>query len=101
MYVTFRRYDVQPANIKEIIKLVNEGFLPIISSSFGFISYTVFSDEAGYICSVSVFTTRAGMEEANTLALDWAKENLASLLPHSPYVFEGESLLYKVHPHAF
>jgi hypothetical protein len=95
MYVTVRRYKSDPAKHPEIIKVVEDEFVPILRRSMGFISYTVFSDDDGSICSVSTFDTRAGMEEANMMARDWAKSNLQTLLPHPPDVIQGDSLLHR------
>ena len=39
MYASIRRYQVDSSNVDEIIRQVNEGFVPIISSVTGFIAY--------------------------------------------------------------
>jgi hypothetical protein len=93
MYVTFRRYKIDPANTEEILKRVNEGFAPFLYNAVGFVSYEIFCDEEGYICSVSMFNTRASMEEANASAAEWVAKNIRQLLPNPPLVSQGESLL--------
>lgn len=98
MYTSFRRYKIDPKNLNEILRLVNEGYLPIVSRSVGFVSYSLFSDDNEHVCSVSVFTTRAGMEEANETAIEWARQHLVPLLPPSLDISSGEALLYKYQP---
>ena len=95
MYLTFRRYKIDPKDANEILKRVNEGFVPILSNAIGFVSYSIFLDEFDHICSVSTFTTRAGMEEASLMAKDWVDEHLTKLMPNPPDVSKGETILHK------
>ena len=71
MYITIRRWKYDPKRKKEILLKLESGFLPIITRALGFVDYTVFTDDQEHICSVSTFTTRAGMEEANATATEW------------------------------
>jgi hypothetical protein len=93
MYITVRRWKYDPKRKKDIVEKLEGGFLPIITCALGFVDYTVFTDDSDYICSVSTFTTRAGMEEANATATEWAKEHLIPLLQGNPEVLQGETLL--------
>jgi hypothetical protein len=93
MYITFRRYRIDPAKADEIIQRVSDGFAPFLYNAVGFVSYEIFCDEDGYICSVSMFNTRASMEEANASAAEWVAKNISHLLPNAPLVSQGESLL--------
>lgn len=93
MYITFRRYKVDQKKVDEIIRRVNDGFVPFLYNAIGFVSYEIFCDEDGHICSVSMFTTRAAMEEANLAASEWAGKHLSELLTSTPLVSQGESLL--------
>ncbi len=94
MYLTIRRYKIEPKNASDILARINEGFVPIISKSTGFVSYSIFLDEADHICSVSTFTTRSGMEESTQKAKDWVSQNLKQLLPNPPEVSGGEAILH-------
>jgi len=93
MYITVRRWKYDPKRTPEILERLEAGFLPIITKAVGFVDYKVFTDESGHICSVSVFTTRAGMEDANETAKEWAAEHLIPLLQGRAEVIQGETLL--------
>ncbi len=93
MYITVRRWKYDPKQQKDIIQKLEVGLLPILTRALGFVDYTVFTDEQEHICSVSTFTTRAGMEEANATATEWALEHLIPLLHGTPDVIQGETLL--------
>jgi hypothetical protein len=93
MYISYRKSKIDPRKLDEIVRLVNEGLMPILYESVGFVSYEMFLDDDNYICSVNMFTTRAAMEEANAAAGEWAREHLAELLKGSIVISQGASLL--------
>lgn len=88
-YVSIRRYE-GVKNVDEVIRVVQEGFVPIISSSPGYIAYYAVDAGDGVVASISVFENQAGMEASNRKAADWVKANLASLLPGAPQITAGE-----------
>jgi len=81
---------VDPGSVDEIIRGVNEGFLPIIKDVYGFQAYYALDAGGGRFATVSVFEDRAGAEESTRMAADWIRQNMASLLPNPPEVLEGE-----------
>jgi hypothetical protein len=81
---------VDPGSVDEIIRGVNEGFLPIIKDVYGFQAYYALDAGGGRLATVSVFEDRAGAEESTRMAADWIRQNMASLLPNPPEVLEGE-----------
>lgn len=96
MYASVRRYDgVDPRSVEEIVRRVEEGFVPIISKAPGFIAYYAVNVGEGVTASISIFEDQAGLEESNRMAADWVKENLASLLPNPPEITAGEVLAHK------
>ena len=95
MYASVRRYKMEPGSVEELMRRVEEGFVPIISKGPGFVAYYVLDAGDGVVASISVFEDQAGAEESNRMAADWVKENLASLLPNPPEVTAGEVMVHK------
>lgn len=96
MYISVRRYKMEPGSVDELMRRVNEGFVPIISKGPGFKAYYALNAGAGVVASISIFETQAGAEESNKMAADWVKQNIAPLLPTPPEVTAGEVGVHKV-----
>jgi quinol monooxygenase YgiN len=90
MHVAIRRYQVDAASVDEVMRQVNEGFIPIIKDADGFLAYYALNAGAGEIATVSVFEDQAGAEESIRMAADWVRQNLAALLPDPPEITAGE-----------
>jgi hypothetical protein len=88
MYVSVRRYQVDPSNVEEIVRRVEEGFVPIVSQAPGFIAYYAIDQGGGTIASINVFEDEAGAQESDRRAADWVK-TVASLIPNPPEVTAG------------
>lgn len=88
-FVSFRRYEVDPANVSKIVQLVQDGFVPILKSSPGFIAYRALDAGDGVIASISVFEDQAGVEQSDSKAASWVKENLAGLITTPPNITAG------------
>lgn len=88
MFVAIRRYETNPASVKELIQKISTEFLPIISRSPGFIAYLVVDAGKGAIASISMFETEAGAQESTTKAANWVK-SVSNLLPNPPQVTAG------------
>lgn len=95
MYSSIRLYKVSPGAGVEIARRVNEGFWDIVSKSPGFICYYVIDTGNDELASISVFKDQAGAEESNQIASDWAKQNIASLLPGPPEIVAGEAVAHR------
>lgn len=97
MYTSIRRYEgLSPGTIEEIIKLVEEGFVPIVSAGEGFIGYHLIDAGDGVMATISLFETKAVAEESNRAAASWVKEALATFLPNPPQITAGEVRIDKV-----
>ena len=91
MYVSIRRYkEITSDGINEIIKRVEEGFVPIISAGAGFIGYKFIDAGDGVIVTISVFDTKIAAEESNKAAASWVKENMAEFTTNPPQITAGE-----------
>ncbi|MER7180098.1 hypothetical protein ABT404_11545 [Streptomyces hyaluromycini] len=89
MYVAVRRYE-GVTDSAEAAHLVNEGFVPLMRQVSGFVAYYWIDAGDGVMVSTSVFQDRAGAEESISMASDFVRDNLASLLPNPPEVMAGE-----------
>ena len=65
MHITIRQYKTDAP--KEVTKIVNEGFFPLITKVAGFVAYYgVETGEDGW-ASISVFETPAGLRNPTVL----------------------------------
>ena len=95
MHAAIRQYRVAPGSVdEEMIRRINEGFLPIIKDASGFRDYYALDAGDGRVATVSVFEDRAGAEESTRLAADWVRENMASLFPEPPEVLQGQVVVH-------
>ncbi|MCY4072841.1 MAG: hypothetical protein OXG60_16230 [Chloroflexi bacterium] len=89
VFVSIRVYDgVDPADQKEIARLTNQGFLPIMRDSDGFVAYYLLPD-GDMLASVSMFDSYEQAAASNEKARAFVAENLAPLLPNPPMIVEG------------
>jgi hypothetical protein len=89
MYATVRRYE-GVSDPSEVKRLVNEGFIPIISEMPGFVAYYLVDAGDGVIVSTSVFEHKDAEEQSTFRAGEFVAEHLAPLLPNPPQVTAGE-----------
>jgi hypothetical protein len=94
MFAAIRRYHTDPDSLDEVVRQVNEGFVPLISDMPGFVAYIALDAGQGEYGTVSVFEDQASAEESNRVAEEWVKENLGELLPNPDYA-AGEVVAYK------
>ena len=96
MYISVRRYSIDPDSVDEVIRRVNVGFVPIITGAPGFKAYYVVNAGGGALASISVFEDQAGAEESNRLAADWVEENLEPFVHGPPEITAGEASIHAV-----
>ncbi len=94
MYATVRRYE-GVTNPSEAARLVNEGFIQIISQVPGFIAYYWVDAGGNVMVSTGIFQDRAGAEESNRRAADYVRQKMAHLIPNPPLITAGEVVGYK------
>ena len=92
-FVSIRRYEVDAASVPEIIKRAQEGFVPIIRSSPGFIAYRGIDAGDGVVATISVFESKEQADASNEKAAGWVKDNLAALVSNPPQVTAGEVVI--------
>ena len=89
-YVAIAIYPgVDEAQRGEFVELVNDGFVPLVAESEGFIGYfNADLGEDGWI-AVRVFDNEESAAASAELASDWVAENIADLLPEAPITYSG------------
>jgi hypothetical protein len=91
MYAAIRTYRTGDA--KEVARRAEEGFLPLVRDSDGFVAYALVDPGDGTIASITVFDDRGGAEASTEKAADWVRENLAELVEGPPDTYTGEVVL--------
>ena len=89
VFASVRVYEgVDPADQNEIARLVDEGFLPILRDSDGFVGYYLLP-AGDMLGTVSLFETAEQAAASTDAARDFVAESLAPFLPNAPTVVEG------------
>jgi hypothetical protein len=94
MYVAVRRYE-GVRDPQKVRRLVDEGFVPIISEMPGFVAFYWVDAGDGVVGSTSVFEHKDAEERSTFEAREFVAEHLAPLMPNPPLVTAGEVGVYK------
>ncbi len=89
VFVSVRIYDgVDPSDRDEIVRLADEGFLPIMRESDGFVAYYLLP-AGDMLAAISLFGSAEQASASNEKARDFVAKYVAPLLPNPPRVIEG------------
>jgi hypothetical protein len=89
MFAVVRHYHFDKKDSKEIDRLVQDEFVPLIKKAKGFVRYYWLDTGAGEGASFSVFKDKAGADESVRLAADFIKTKMAKVVMQKPEVIEG------------
>ena len=89
MYAVIRKYQFDPNASVEIAQKIQEGFVPLLRQTPGFVAYYWLDSADGHGTSLSVFEDQAGADESVRIAADFVREHLATLLG-KPEITKGE-----------
>jgi hypothetical protein len=89
MFAVVRHYHFDKKDSKEIDRLVQEEFVPLIKKARGFVRYYWLDTGAGEGASFSVFKDKAGADESVHLAADFVKTKMTKYVVQKPEVIEG------------
>ena len=97
MFAAIRYYQADPPSIDEVVRRVQEEFVPLIRDMRGFVSYFILvpSEREEDIVSVSVFEDQQSAEESNRKAAEWVAHNLSELLRPTPEFASGQVVVYE------
>lgn len=88
MHASIRKYRAK--DTPEVIRRAEEGFVPIISGSDGFIAYYLVDAGEGTLVTISLFDDLAGANRSVRAAAEWVKDNLIELMDGPPEITLGE-----------
>ena len=94
MSVAVRRYE-GVSDPSEVARLVNEGFVPIISEMPGFVAHYLVDAGDGVMVATSVFEHKDAEEQSTFRAGECVAQDLGHLAPNPPQVTAGEVVAYK------
>jgi hypothetical protein len=95
MHTTIRHYE-GVTDTGEVVRSINEGFVPIIRDIRGFVNYSVIDAGGGTLITISTFEDRSGAEESDNRSWEWTREqNLDSLIPNRPQITAGEVAVHE------
>ncbi|MFZ4858122.1 MAG: hypothetical protein ACOYL3_17165 [Desulfuromonadaceae bacterium] len=89
MFATTRKYQFNPNASGEIEKHVQDGLIPLLRQTPGFVAYYWVDSADGKGISLSVFENESGADESVRLASDYVKKHLAAIMG-TPEVIKGE-----------
>ena len=75
MFSSIRRYTVRQGTVEELIRRVQEGFLPILRNMPGFRGYYLVNGGPEVLIAISVFDNADGALASNELAADCVRKN--------------------------
>lgn len=90
MYVQVAQYKLGAGSAEDLRPRVEEGPVRVMSELPGFVDYYAFDAGDGVVASVSVFTDRSGVEEAERSLAEWIEATLPALDISPRGLSEGE-----------
>ena len=96
MYVSIRRAKTQEYASDEIVRRASEELLPLLKTVAGYVSYDIMMLEDESLMTVSVFDSKAAVEQSNQIFTSWAKGfDLGSLIQGNPELLLGEVVFHQ------
>jgi hypothetical protein len=96
MYATLRTYEMAADWDDELVRHLNEGFVSQVAQVPGFVAYYSLEAGARVFASVTIFESRAGVEESNRLAAEYVQRRLLDRFPTAPEITAGEVRAHRV-----
>jgi hypothetical protein len=94
MFSSIRRYTVKQGTVEELIRRVQEGFMPIVRNMPGFRGYYSGGPEA--LIAISVFDNADGALASNELAADCVRKNVLNSMTGRPESILGDVVISEV-----
>lgn len=80
MYAAVRIGKSNPNSMPEVLKRVEEEFVPRLKDGQGLVAYYLVDAGNDTVVTVSIFESQAAAEESNRMAQSWVKGDLAPLM---------------------
>jgi hypothetical protein len=91
MYTVIRTYTT--SDPREVTRLVQQEFVPIVKDLPGFIGYYLVDAGDGKIASITVCDEREDVEESTKRAAEWVRDRLSALITSGPEVIMGDTVV--------
>jgi hypothetical protein len=79
MYASIRMYQSDPDKVDEAMHRVDEYFVPTLSEQDWFVAYHCCDCGGGDICSVTICSDEAGVNQSDELAAEFVRERLSDI----------------------
>jgi hypothetical protein len=91
-HVVIRLREPNPDwEVDEMMRLIGEGYVPLVEALPGFVAYFGSSDaEAGDQAYITIFDDKVGTEQSTQVAGEWLKANNYTFFTGEPTLVEGE-----------
>jgi heme-degrading monooxygenase HmoA len=89
MYVQVAHYRLATGSAEELADRVREGPLKVMPEIDGFIDYYAFDAGGAVVASVSVFETKAGVDEAEARLAEWIERTVGEFDISPEHMSEG------------
>ena len=96
MFSAIRRYTVEQGTVEELIRRVQEGFVPIVRNMPGFMGYYLVNGGPDVLIAISVFDDADGALASNEQAADWVRKNVLGSAAGRPEVIVGDVVISEV-----
>ena len=90
MYIAVRRYKVKAGSMEELARRAQEGFVPLIRQTPGYVAYYGVASGSDSLFTVCIFQDQAGADASTSKAADWVKQNIAEFMEGPPEITAGE-----------
>jgi hypothetical protein len=96
MYAVIRRYSIKDiSDLDEIVRLAEEGFVPLIKQAPGFVAYHLINTGNNTVVTFSLYHDKAGADESTRIAASWVQQNLAQYVEGVPDVTSGDVVIHE------
>jgi heme-degrading monooxygenase HmoA len=79
MYMTMRQYRVEPGQLDEVARRVDDDWLGKVRAMHGFISYHVFKGGDDHLVSITTFLDEKEAMTATEASAEWVGEHLSDM----------------------
>lgn len=79
MFATMRRIKTTPGQAREVARLIESEYVPLVEQVDGYVSYTLVDLGDDEVASIGVFASAQAADEANATAQAWTGERLKPL----------------------